>query len=399
MTRETLGPGRGVRIQKSLFPLLLVFAFLTFQISPAYAVFAVLALLWTFDVARRGRWSETLNRPMVWLVGAQALFLILSTFFSRDPATSVQHLAGVVLLLGIPIAIDVLDRPERARAVFLALGAAGTLLSVVGFWQFAHGGDDLENRIMGPLSHYMTFSGLTMISGCVLLGFAFEERGRWRWLGLAAVVPLLAMLLTFTRNAYVGTLFAVVLYLALRRPRGLVLLAPVLALVFLLSPRPIRSRILSIASLQDITNRDRISMVHAGARMIADDPLFGIGPEMVRIDYPLYRDPDAAQWRVPHLHNNVLQLAAADGLFEALAYLSMMALFFARAIGRLRREERPPQAALLAGALMAGVALFAAGFFEYNWGDTEVEMATLLVLAVPFSQATAPEPDRVRRTI
>jgi O-antigen ligase len=207
---------------------------------------------------------------------------------------------------------------------------------------------------------------------------------------MSAVVPLGAMLLTFTRNAYVGILLAVVVYLALRRPRGLVWLVPALVLVFVLSPAAIRARIRSIPSLKDITNRDRISMVHAGARMIADDPLFGIGPEMVRAQYPLYRDPDAAQWRVPHLHDNALQLAAASGLPEAAAYLAMMALFFVRTIRLLAREWRPAQSALLAGAFLAGAALFCAGFFEYNWGDTEVEMATLLVLAVPFSPAVAP---------
>jgi len=131
-------------------------------------------------------------------------------------------------------------------------------------------------------------------------------------------------------------------------------------------------------------------MIHAGARMIADDPFFGIGPEMVRAQYPLYRDPDAAQWRVPHLHDNTLQLAAASGIPEAAAYLAMMAVFFVRTVRLLVRERRPAQSALLAGAFLAGAALFCAGFFEYNWGDTEVEMATLLVLAVPFSQAAAP---------
>jgi O-antigen ligase len=236
----------------------------------------------------------------------------------------------------------------------------------------------------------MTYSGLTMIAGCVLLGFAFEEKGRWRWIGMLGLLPLAAMLLTFTRNAYVGALVAVILYLAIRKPRGLVLLVPALALVFFLSPGPIRARILSIASLQDITNRDRISMLHAGKRMIADSPLFGIGPEMVRRYYPLYRDPDAAQWHVPHLHNNTLQIAAANGIFAALAYLALMALFFVRTARLLGRERRPLPAALLAGALMAGLALFVAGLFEYNWGDTEVEMATLLVMAVPFSLAIAP---------
>ena len=379
-------------LRKALFPLLVVFAFLTFLISPAYIVAGLLLLLWLVEVARRRRWPAVFARPEVGLLGLQVLFIALSTLFSRDPAASARHLAGVSLFLMFPIAIDLLDSPERGRAVFLALGASGVLLALIGFWQFLHGGDDLENRITATLSHWMTYSGLTMIAGCVLLGFAFEEKGRWRWIGMLGLLPLAAMLLTFTRNAYVGALVAVILYLAIRKPRGLVLLAPALALVFFLSPGPIRARILSIASLQDITNRDRISMLHAGKRMIADSPLFGIGPEMVRRYYPLYRDPDAAQWHIPHLHNNTLQIAAANGIFAALAYLALMALFFVRTVRLLGREQRPLPAALLAGALMAGVALFVAGFFEYNWGDTEVEMATLLVMAVPFSSSVRSTP-------
>jgi O-antigen ligase len=378
-----------VTLRKVLFPLLCLFAFLASQISPAYIVFGVLALAWVFDMVRSGRPAPSLSSPIAATAGLLALFTALSTLFSRDPAASVRHLAGVSLLLLLPIAMDLCDEPRKARAVFLALCGNAVVLSLIGFWQFAHGGNDLENRIMATLSHWMTFSGLTMIAGCLLLGFAFEERGPRRLIGLAAVIPFAAMILTFTRNAYVGTLVAVTLYLLVRRPRGLLLLFPALLVIFLLVPPSVRARINSISSLNDRTNRDRIAMAHAGLRMIREAPLFGIGPEMVRRYYPLYRDEDAPQWEVPHLHNNTLQIAAANGLFAAASYLALMALFFARTVSLLRREARPERAALLAGALLAGTALFVAGFFEYNFGDTEVEMATLLVFAVPFSKATA----------
>ena len=374
-------------LRKALFPLLVLFALLTSQISPAYIVFGILALAWVADLRRRGSLPPAFSSPIVGMAGLLALLTVLATIFSRDPAASVKHLAGISLMLLLPIAMDLLDEARRARLVFFALAASGIALALIGFWQFAHGGDDLENRIMATLSHWMTFSGLTMISGCLLLGFALEDRGWRRWIGAAAVIPFAAMMLTFTRNAYVGTLFAIVLYLGLRRPMGLLLLAPLLLVVFLLVPPPIRSRIDSIFSLDDRTNRDRIAMIHAGLRMIGESPLLGIGPEMVQRYYPLYRDPEAPQWRVPHLHDNALQIAASSGLFAAAAYLALMFLFFARAIVKLRRETRPDRAALLAGALLAGAALFVAGLFEYNFGDTEVEMATLLILAVPFSGA------------
>jgi O-antigen ligase len=380
-----------VNLRRVCIALLVLFAFLTPYIAPAYNVFGLLAVLWLADAIRRRPGFAFASLPAK-LAALLAACIALSTLFSRDPKISVRHLAGVSLLLLLPIATDLCDSPTRARAVCLAIAGSGIVISVVGFWQFAHGGNDLGNRITANLSHYMTFSGLTMISGCVLLGFAFEANGRWRAVGLAAVVPLGAMLLTFTRNAYVGTVAALIAYLALRRPRGLLLLPPALLLLFWLLPGPIRDRVRSIGDLEDPSNRDRVSMVKAGGRMIRDFPVFGLGPDMVKPYYVLYREPDAARWRVPHLHNNALQLAAASGVFAALAYLALAAAVLART-GRLLRSGSPHGAApLLAGVWLASVALFVAGLFEYNFGDTEIEMATLVLWAIPFGRGSVPEP-------
>jgi O-antigen ligase len=369
------------------FALLVLFAFLTPAIAPAYIAFGLLLLAWVIHVRREGRVPESLRSPFVLVVGLLGLFTALSAAFSRDPAVSVRHVAGGSLLLLVPIAMDLIDEIPRARALVLTLSASGGLLALLGIWQYLHGGDALDNRIRGTLSHYMTFSGLTMISGCLLLGFALEGRGRWRWIGLCAAVPLLAVLLTFTRGAYMGILAALVLLAAVRRPRGLLWLAPVLLAVFFLAPAEIRGRIRSITDLSDRTNRDRIAMVHAGARMVADAPIFGLGPDMVQPYYALYRDAEAPRWRVPHLHNNAVQIAAANGLFAAAAYVLVVAIFLARTVVLLRRERRPEEAAIWAGVLLAGGALTVAGLFEYNFGDTEVEMATLLLFAIPFSKA------------
>jgi O-antigen ligase len=137
-------------------------------------------------------------------------------------------------------------------------------------------------------------------------------------------------------------------------------------------------------------------MARAGVRMVEDRPVFGVGPDMGQAYYPLYRDAGATRWNVPHLHDNVVQIAAANGLFAAAAYLAIVAVFLARAIALVRRRDAPVLAALWAGALLAGVAITVAGLFEYNFGDTEVEMATLLLFALPFSAAAAREPGRDR---
>ncbi len=344
---------------------------------------------------RDRRLAGTLFSPISIAAGACAVFVALSTAFSRDPAYSVRHLAGISLLLLIPITMDLVDRVERGRAVLLAIAASGVILALAGFWEFAHGGDDLYRRLQGGLSHWMTYSGLTMIAACVLAGFALEERGRWRMSGVFAVAPFAAMVLTFTRNAYVGAITAAVSYLLVRRPRGLLVLAPALVTLFLVVPGSVRARFVSIGDLRDGSNWDRVLMVKAGMRMVSDSPIFGVGPDEVRPLYPFYRDAAARDWRVPHLHNNIVQIAASNGVFACASYLALMGIFFFHTGRALRRERRPDRAALLAGAWLSGVALFVAGLFEYNFGDTEIEMATLLILAVPFARVFKDETGRV----
>jgi len=324
------------------------------------------------------------------LAAAFALFVVLSVVFSDDPATSMRALPSLSLFLLLPISIDLVDSVRRARTIVLAVAASGTAMALLGLVQLARGGAHLQSRIHANLSHYMTLSGLTLLAGCVLLGYFFEGRGRQRWVGLAALVPFAAMVFTLTRGAYVGAVAAVAAYLALRRPLGLLVLAPALVAIFLLLPAGVRGRAASIADTADTTNRDRIAMADAGVRMIADRPIFGLGPELVKPYYTLYRDPDAPRWRVPHLHDNVLQIAAANGVFTAAVYLGLLALFFARAARLLRRNvDRTPvgDRTLVAAAAFLGVAAATvAGLFEYNFGDKEVLMATLLLLALPFSR-------------
>jgi O-antigen ligase len=377
-----------------LFPLLVLFALLSSQISVGYILFLLLAAGWAATGWRLESFRCALAHPLSAVAGAYALLVVLSVIFSLDPWASSRAIPSLSLFLLVPITIDLVDSSRRARNLLLSFATGGVALALLGLAELARSGASLQNRIRGPLSHYMTLSGLTLLAGCVLLAFLLEGRGRERWLGAAAVLPFAAMIFTLTRGAYVGAVVAVTAYLALRRPRGLLVFAPALVAVFLLLPPGVRHRAASIVDPTDRTNRDRIAMARAGARMIADRPIFGLGPELVKPYYTLYRDPDAPRWRVPHLHDNVLQIAAASGVFAAAAYFALLALFFARG-GRLLRVERAPDRGLIAAAAFLAVsAASVAGLFEYNFGDKEVLMATLPLLALPFCRGMTGRPAR-----
>jgi O-antigen ligase len=130
-------------------------------------------------------------------------------------------------------------------------------------------------------------------------------------------------------------------------------------------------------------------MWQAGLDMVLDRPVFGQGPGMILLAYPRYRWPEATHPQQPHLHNNVLQLAAERGI-PGLAFFAWWAGAAVLAAWReARREARRGDAGTWAAAavLASLAAVLLAGLFEYNLGDSEVLMLVLLLTAVPFALA------------
>jgi O-antigen ligase len=113
---------------------------------------------------------------------------------------------------------------------------------------------------------------------------------------------------------------------------------------------------------------------------------------MVENVYPGYRWPGAPNLVTPHLHNNALQIAAERGLPCLVWWL----WWVAAAVGDAWRETRrgmtgPRWGAAATVAVVAAV--MAAGLFEYNFGDSEILMFTLIVTALPYAlRSPSPPP-------
>lgn len=347
----------------------------------------LLALPWTLR-RRPIAWASL--APLTVPLGLYVLWLAGSIAASSEPRDSLRAASEVFSLCTLLLA-PLLVRDERAvRRLVDGLIAVAALLAVWGLAQYLFGYGDLDRRIRGPFSHYMTFAGFLLICDLLLAArMAFGARAGWRgslwhWAALAAIN--LALLGSLTRSAWVALAVALVALVAAWRPR-LLAAFPVAALLFLLlAPVPLVHRAISIVDLRDTSNYDRVCMLAAGAAMIAERPLFGLGPDMVESRYPLYRPPTAPRYQVPHLHNSFVQLAAERGLPALAAYLALTVASAWAAWRQLRREggRRGPRADLYAGVLLALLAFNVAGLFENNWGDTEVQRPLLFALALPF---------------
>jgi hypothetical protein len=104
---------------------------------------------------------------------------------------------------------------------------------------------------------------------------------------------------------------------------------------------------------------------------------------LVQPAYSDYRSGTAPE-RIPHLHNNAIQITAERGFAGLLTYFAILGVFGAYA-WRALQISPPVVRPVVIGCLMAVAGVTAAGFFEYNWGDAEVWIVTLVSLSAPFA--------------
>jgi len=353
------------------------------KIALANILIGIAAILWMVALrAGSVRWRPAaLYLP----VGLYVIASLGAVVFSQDPGHSVHELGDLLTLVLVPMTVSLFDE-DRWDRLLQALAVVATASSLVGLWQYAHGASDLEHRLRGLTTHYMTFSGWTLIVMLLLLADMVFRRERRRLLWTFPVFAICgaAVFLSYTRNAWVGLAAGLVLLAAVWKPKAF-LLYPVLAVVLLVVlPKPVIHRFVSIVDLRQPANYDRLCMMISAEEMVQDHPLFGVGLGMVQRRYPVYRRDDAPRWRVPHLHDNVFQIAAESGLFGLAAYLAILVVFFRYTWSALRVAEGR-RFAMLAGCFLAVAGITIAGLFEYNWGDAEVWIVTLTCLSIPFA--------------
>ena len=376
------------RLERTAFGMLAAFvAALQFSIAASNILLALTAVCWVTLLVRQRR------RP-----SAPAFFVALSVFalttlassaFSLDPRESFVDSRQLLLFAVVPIVYDLVT-PSRARLVTMLIITAGAVSAAVGIVQYSLlQFDTLGRRPEGTLTHYMTYSGELMLIACVAASHViFERRGR-SWAALVMPALVVALVVTFTRNAWVGVLAGTALLFALRDLRLIALLPVAVALVFAFAPERITDRMVSMFDLRDPSNRDRLAMTRTAVAIVRDRPLTGVGPNMIPRVYTRYRDRDAYNETSPHLHNVPLQIAAERGLPALAAWLWFVA---ALATALLRQFRRGIERSLTAGGLAALAAMLTAGLFEHNFGDSEFLMLFLVIITLPFAAAREQQP-------
>ena len=160
---------------------------------------------------------------------------------------------------------------------------------------------------------------------------------RLLYLGCCALMCV-CMILTFSRGAWLGLLFAGAVFVVLLNPR-LILLAPAaLAALWFLLPETVISRFTSIGDMTDGSTTYRVSIWLGTLDMLKHYWLCGVGPgdEAFNRVYPAFSYNSI---NAPHSHNLFLQLVCDAGITALAVFLILIFVYFRMMCAALHREK------------------------------------------------------------
>lgn len=299
-----------------------------------------------------------------------AAIYLVGTFVSIDLQGSLQ--AGILrvcfVLFALVVINAVTNRSQLDALVFLCILSA-TAVSFYGILQYIFGwgyqsaawvDSDMFSSISFRVSSTLenpNMLGQFLILAIPLGGAKLLSAKTWLsrlfYFGCCGVMCL-CMILTFSRGAWLGLLFAGAVFFVLLNPR-LILLAPfaLVALYFVL-PETVVSRFTSIGNLGDNSTSYRVYIWMGTLAMLKDYWLCGIGPgeSAFNMVYPAYSYSGIV---APHSHNLFLQIVCDAGIVAVVIFIVLLFVYGRMMCAAIAKEKdwtsRLLQIALLSGMI------------------------------------------------
>ncbi|MGI5501401.1 O-antigen ligase family protein [Lentzea sp. CA-135723] len=327
----------------------------------AKVVPALLIGVWLVSLVRERRLPAP--HPLHLLVALLAVVLLATSAVHVAEPFTLEYLVRWVPFLVITVVLaDVAARAVPVR-LLLAGAVAGAVVAAAGGLCSVVSG---SLRATGPLEDPNDLAFFLVAALPLLVALPARGRSRVVLLVLGAVLVAGAAA-TFSRGGGIALGCALVWLIARRGlpVRAVVVTAAVTgvaALVFASTAQAELARAFQEKSHIAGTNADtRMLRWQAASRMLADDPLLGVGPGGFRQEYAAAGHNAEIDEQTPVAHNLFLEVAAELGIPGFLLLIGLVAVGFVASErawrrGDLRREAVAVQAALIA-VLVASIFL------------------------------------------
>ena len=208
---------------------------------------------------------------------------------------------------------------------------------------------------------------------------------RWKTICTASLaVPIIALLMTYSRSGWVSFALAAVVFIALwdKRYLPLVIVAAFAALPIL--PDSIFNRILTIGNTADSSNRYRLYIWSSVLQMLREYGLTGIGLGPGNF-IPLYANYSSMEASVAyHSHMLYLEVWLETGLIGILSFLGMYLGIIRRGLRCLRHAD-PMVKNVLIACVSSLVGVSFVGAAEYIWFYPRVLFAFFILIGITLA--------------
>ncbi|MGH2365335.1 MAG: O-antigen ligase family protein [Chloroflexota bacterium] len=311
-----------------------------------------------------------------------------SVFAAEFPRYALREYRTDVLEPLIFFILILLARP-RPKAMLQALLAGGVIVALVGLEQYATGHGIQAEGVRRLVAIYdspdnvaLYLGRLVPIAAAIALLAPLSLARRAAYAAVAGLM-LLAVLLSFTRGAWVGVFLALLVVAAFagRRWVAAALAGGVVAAVGISFVQAKRVRSI-LQFTPGSTGFTRLALWRSTVSMIRAHPWFGIGLDNFLYQYPRYMLPAAAdEPDLSHPHNVVLDFWSRAGIFALAALVWLEVLFFAKA-WRLAHAADTWTRAFAVGLLASMVDALAHGMVDNSYFLIDLSLVFWLSLGL-----------------
>ncbi|MBO4914278.1 MAG: O-antigen ligase family protein [Oscillospiraceae bacterium] len=347
----------------------------SFTRNPAALPSLIYAALYIF-----GMLHSTKLRGSLWLTALTIAFLLfsLALYYAVDTREHFELILAAMVTAGAAVAGYGILQYFFGWGYQSAAWVDADLFSSISF----RVGSTMENPNM--LGQYLTL--MIPLGGAKLLN-ARDTLRRLYYLACCGVMCI-CMVLTFSRGAWLGLMFAGLLFFIALEPR-LIALAPIaLAALYFVLPETVVSRFTSIGNMKDRSTSYRVSIWMGTLAMLRDGHwLLGVGPgeEAFNAVYAYYSYEASV---ASHSHNLFLQIVCDAGIAALIVFVWLILRCF-RVLGSvlLRKDTTRPEKLTCIAFASGLLGFLVQAMTDYSFYNNRVMFLFWAYIALAMSSA------------
>ena len=341
-----------------------------------------------------------------------ALCYLICGIFIGSGKSFLSALSLICVIGGYFIAANLLPNKRTALCAINALVIPSVIVSGIGIYQYYSGGAEfnwldirmegiIDGRITSTLQNPNILAVYLLAVIVFSLSLARDGKNaalRMFYFALAAL-NVYALVLTWSRGAWVALVLALVVMLLLnlrRTPAILVILLALIPYSVYFVPYSVKVRIESIFSFTDTSIQYRLSLWKSVLKMIRDHLFMGsgVGKDAFIDNYPLYAA--AGTETAEHAHNLFLQIAVDCGVITLAVFIAVLLSTLAFNLACKRFLSKSPLRYIDHGAVCAAAAMVINGATDYIWYNSQMAFLFWAVLGISVAVCRASRDEGIR---